>query len=187
MRKRDSKRGGEGTGPTRHRVTQGMVNRMAELRRQGLTFQEVGARVGCSEKTASRKVGQVEPQVKLPQNRPEQERDPDVLRERLARIFAGHLQKGWERWPSARFVAEANRQFQERLTEMDPQTLNLVAVDGRVRSELFLEVAGPLYRDFVSITRMREQLAGSGLDLSQMEWRPPRERKREPPEDDEET
>ncbi len=187
MRKRDSKRGGEGKGPTRHRVTQGMVNRMAELRRQGLTFQEIGARVGCSERTARRKVGQVEPQVTLPLNRPEPERDPDALRERLAGIFAAHLQKGWERWPSARFVAEANRQFQERLVEMDTQTLYLVSVDGRVRSKLFLEVAGPLYRDFVSITRMREQLAGSGLDLSQMEWRPPRERKREPPEDDEET
>lgn len=187
MKKRGSKGRSEGTAPRRRRVTQGMVDRMAELRRQGLTFQEVGARVGCSEKTASRKVGQVEPQVKLPQNRPEPERDPDVLRERLARIFAAHLQKGWERWPSARFVAEANRQFQERLAEMDPQTLHLVSVDGRVRSELFLEVAGPLYRDFVSITRMREQLAGSGLDLSQMEWRPPRERKCEPPEDDEET
>jgi hypothetical protein len=187
VKKRGSKRGSEATGPTRHRATQGMVNRMAELRRQGLTFQEIGARVGCSERTARRKVGQVEPQVKLPQNRPEPERDPDVLRERLARIFAAHLQKGWERWPSARFVAEANRQFQERLAEMDPQTLHLVSVDGRVRSKLFLEVAGPLYRDFVSITRMREQLAGSGLDLSQMEWRPPRERKREPPEDDEET
>ena len=186
MKKRGWKRDGEATGPTRHRVTQGMVNRMAELRRQGLTFQEIGARVGCSERTARRKVGQVEPQVKLPPNRPEPERDPDVLRERLARIFAAHLQKGWERWPSARFVAEANRQFQERLAEMDPQTLHLVSVDARVRSKLFLEVAGPLYRDFVSITRMRQQLAGSGLDISQMEWRPPRERKCEPPEDDEE-
>jgi hypothetical protein len=158
---------------------------MAELRRQGMTFQEIGSRVGCSERTARRKVGQVEPHVELPRNRPEPERDPDVLRERLARIFAGHLQKGWERWRSARFIAEANRQFQERLAEMDPQTLSLVALDGRVRSKLFLEVAGPLYRDFVSITRMREQLSGSGLDLSQMEWRPPRERKREPAEDDE--
>lgn len=183
MKRRGSKRGGEVTGPTRRRVTQGIVDRMAELRRQGLTFQEIGARVGCSARTARRKVGQVEPQVRLPQNRPEPERDPDVLRERLAGIFAAHLQKGWERWPSARFVAEANRQFQERLAEMDPQTLHLISVDGRVRSNLFLEVAGPLYRDFVSITRMQQQLAGSGLDVSQMDWRPPRER--EPPEDDE--
>jgi hypothetical protein len=159
---------------------------MAVLRRQGLTFQEIGARVGCSERTVRRKVGQVEPHVELPRNRPEPERDPDVLRERLARIFAAHLQKGWERWSSARFVGEANRQFQERLAEMDPQTLHLVAMDGRVRSKLFLEVVGPLYRDFISITRMQEQLAGSGLDISQLEWRPPREREREPPEDEEE-
>ena len=186
MKKRKWKKRDSEADPTRHRVTQGMVNRMAELRRQGLTFQEIGARVGCSERTARRKVGQVEPQINLPQRGPEPERDPDVLRERLARIFAAHLQKGWERWPSARFVAEANRQFQERLAEMDAQTLHLVSVDPRVRSKLFLEVAGPLYRDFVSVTRMREQLAGSGLDLSQMEWRPPRERKCEPPEDDEE-
>jgi len=184
VKKRGSKRGSEVVGPTRRRVTQGIVNRMAELRRQGLTFEEIGARVGCSERTARRKVGHVEPHIDLPRSRPEPERDPDALRERLARVFAGHLQKGWERWPSARFVAEANRQFQERLAEMDPQTLHLVALDGRVRSKLFLEVAGPLYRDFVSITRMQQQLAGSGLDVSQTDWRPPRERKREPPEDD---
>lgn len=167
-------------------MTQGMVDRMAELRRQGVTFEEIGLRVGCSERTARRKVGHVEPRIELPQSRPELERDPDALRERLARMFAAHLQKGWERWPSARFVAEANRQFLERLAEMDPQTLHLVAMDGRMRSNLFLEVMGPLYRDFASFTQMQEQMAGSGLDVSHWEWRPPREREREPPEDDEE-
>lgn len=186
MRKRGSKAGGEGTRPTRHRATQGNVNRMAELRRQGLTFKEIGARVGCSERTARRKVRHVQPQIQLPRARPEPERDPDALRKRLAEMFSAHLQKGWEHWPSARFVAEANRQFQERLGEMDSQTLHLVALDGRVRSKMYLEVVGPLYRDFVSITRMQQHLAGSGLDVSQMDWRPPRERKSEPPEDDEE-
>ena len=71
MKKRKWKKRDSEADPTRHRVTQGMVNRMAELRRQGLTFQEIGARVGCSERTARRKVGQVEPQINLPQRGPE--------------------------------------------------------------------------------------------------------------------
>lgn len=163
-----------------------MVDRMAELRRQGLTFEEISERVRCSERTARRKVGHVQPRIELPRSSTELERDPAALRERLARIFAEHLQKGWERWPSARFVSEANRQFQERLATMDPQTLFLVAMDRRMRSKLFLEVVGPLYRDFVTFTHMQDQLAGSGLDVSQWEWRPAHERERDRPEDDDE-
>ena len=36
---------------TRRRVTQEMIDQMAELRRQGLSFAEIGARVGCSDRT----------------------------------------------------------------------------------------------------------------------------------------
>ena len=42
---------------------------MAELRREGLGFAEVGARRGFSERTARRFVGKVEPRLTLPQGR----------------------------------------------------------------------------------------------------------------------
>ena len=60
---------------------------MAELRRQGLGFAEVGARRGFSEKTARRYVGKVEPRLTLPQGDAEPETDPRALRERFAQDF----------------------------------------------------------------------------------------------------
>ena len=77
---------------SRHRVNQEMVDQMADLRRQGLTFKEIGAHLACSERTARRYAGQVEPQIQLPPATPEPEADdPRRLRERLARWFSNFL------------------------------------------------------------------------------------------------
>src|SRR2546426_11476811 len=73
--------------PGRGRVSQEDIDAMAELRRQGLGFAEVGARRGFSEKTARRFVGKVEPRLTLPQGAAEPETDPRALRERFARDF----------------------------------------------------------------------------------------------------
>src|SRR2546427_12623606 len=73
--------------PGRGRVSQEDIDAMAELRRQGLGFAEVGARRGFSEKTARRFVGKVEPRLKLPQGDAEPECDPRALHERFAQAF----------------------------------------------------------------------------------------------------
>src|SRR3989304_6035688 len=74
--------------PWRHRGSQEDIDAMAELRRQGLAFAEIGARQGLSERTARRYVGRVEPRLKLPQrDDPEPDADPGALRERFAREF----------------------------------------------------------------------------------------------------
>lgn len=158
-----------------HRVTQGAVDKMAELRRQGWSYEQIAAEVGVSARTARRKVGRVEPRVALPTSHPEVERDPEALRARLARGFAGSLQQGWDRWPSTRFVAEANRLLHERLAALDPLTLYLLATDGRMRANLFVEVFKPLYRDFANFRQLQDDIARSGLDFEPIDWRPPTE------------
>src|SRR5207245_2869272 len=71
------KRGGEVVGmnrgssnrsrrPGRGRVSQEDIDAMAELRRQGLGFAEIGARRILSERTARRYVGKVAPRLTVP-------------------------------------------------------------------------------------------------------------------------
>ncbi len=71
----------------RRRVTQDSIDEMTALRRQGVTFRDIGARLGCSERTARRFVGQVLPQLHVPRATPELETDPRALRERLLSEF----------------------------------------------------------------------------------------------------
>ncbi len=159
------------------RVTQGMIDQMAELRRQGLTFKDIGARVGRSERTARRYVGRVEPRIHLPsaqQNlEPEDARD---LRPRLGKSFAAFLHKGWNRWPSAAFLAETNRQVEERLAHMDVQTLRILARDSKIWTQFILEVLGPLYKDFVSCRNVHETIQQFSHNHAPFLWQPPHER-----------
>jgi hypothetical protein len=159
----------------RHRVTQETVDEMAALRRQGLTFRDIGGRLGCSERTARRYAGSVQPHIQVATENPEPDVDPKRLRERLARCFAVMLHTGWKRWGSVTFVAEANRQMLERLSNTDPETLRLLGQDQRLRQRLFEEVVVPLYHDFASY----EQWSGTVFDdgLGTLCWRPARERK----------
>lgn len=66
-RRSRSNRSRRALGVTRRRVTQEKVDQMAHLRRQGLTFADIGARLGCSERTARRYAGRVEPRLQLPE------------------------------------------------------------------------------------------------------------------------
>lgn len=135
-----------GRDATRHRVTQETVDKMAALRRQGLTFQEIGQRVGSSERTARRYAGRVQPQLHLPSAHPEPEvEDPRQMRERLARWFSDFLYKLNDHprpRESVTFLGEATRLMRERLDATDPLTLELMAKDVELRKRFVLEVVG---------------------------------------------
>src|ERR1700675_394182 len=124
------------TGVGRRRVTQEAIDEMAELRLQGLTFADIGARLGCSERTARRFAGKVKPRLHLPQGNPEPEVDPPALRERFASEFLEILHGDerlrsltlrrqkvdeatekaiWGGPPSILFLSEAERLIRERL------------------------------------------------------------------------
>ena len=157
------------SGPSRRRMTQEAVDAMEHLRRQGLTFEEIGARLGCSERTARRYVGQVEPRIHLPGKRTQL--DADALREQLTEDFARAAWSGWKRWPSTEFVNEVNRQVEERLAAMRPETLRLLAEDQRMRGQLFAQVVAPLYQDFRTYQEV-DQFMGQFPDTAPLFWLP---------------
>jgi hypothetical protein len=174
---------------SRRRVNQESVDEMAELRRQGLTFEEIGTRVGCSERTARRYAGRVEPHLQLPAAMPEpQVEDPRVLRERLARWCSDFLYR-LEEYPqprlSVRFMSEATHLMRDRLAEMDPLTLELLAKDRPMKDRFLKEVVGRLYGDFRNHVQFEEGIGHMTTEASAATWRPLRERPAVPaPEDD---
>ena len=167
------------------RITQTIVDRMAELRRQGVTFVDIGARVGRSERTARRYVGHVQPQVVLPGAQQETESDnPKELRATLEKRLAMFLHRGWEKWPSAAFLAETNRVGVERLAQTDVHTLRLLVRDAKVWNQFIMEVVGPLYKDFAACRRIHETMQQVSFSHEPFLWQPPRERPA--PKDDDE-
>lgn len=142
---------------------------MAQLRRQGVTFQDIGARLGCSERTVRRYAGNVQRQIELPAGKAHQ--DLDAAREDLVEWLTQTMEQLWDKWPSVAFIDEANRQFGERVAGMRPETLRLVARNPKMRLQLFREAVGPLYGDyatFESVVRVFEQFP----DHKPMFWRP---------------
>lgn len=176
----------------RRRVTQEAIDQMAALRRQGFTFRDIGGRLGCSERTARRYTGKVEPRLQLPQGNPEPEVDPRALRERLASEFLEILygderlrsltlrwqkvdeatQKAiWGGPPSILFLSEAERLIRERLDAIGDLALGLLARDKRSQHRFLREVIGFLYADYVQWHQFAQNFGETGED-----WRPPRER-----------
>src|SRR3989442_15259710 len=152
--------------PGRGRVSQEDIDTMAELRRQGLGFAEVGARRGFSEKTARRFVGKVEPRLTLPQGDAEPESDPRALRERFARDFLEILYRDrqlnaltmrlrkigpdaeiaeYGGPPSILFLNEAERLIRERLDSMGVLALRLPARTQQLQTPFLRGTGGALY------------------------------------------
>jgi hypothetical protein len=173
---------------SRRRVTQETVDEMATLRRQGLTFKEVGQRVGSSERTARRYVGRVQPQLHLPSANPEPEvEDPRQMRERLARWFSDLLYKLNDNprpRESVTFLGEATRMMRERLEATDPLTLELMIKDVELRKRFVVEVVGRLYSDYKLLVHMDVEFSQMSPSQAAAAWRPPRERPAIEPEDD---
>lgn len=185
--------------PGRGRVSQEDIDAMAELRREGLGFAEVGARRGFSERTARRFVGKVEPRLTLPQGDAELETDPRALRERFAREFLEILYRDrqlnaltmrlrklgpdaniaeYGGPPSILFLNEAERLLRERLDSMGVLALRLLARTKQLQARFLRETVGSLYSDYVAWHRFANKFGKTGED-----WRPPRERPQLEPEE----
>ena len=144
--------------PSGHRVTQETLDRMAELRRQGATHQDIAARLGCSERTVRRYAGRVERQLVPPP--PKIPEDPEAQRAELVDWYTRMLGRSWDRVPSVALIDEAIRQLAKRVRELTPETLRLVTARHEMRLQLFKEAIGPLLRDyskFLEVVRFLEQ------------------------------
>lgn len=187
--------------PGRHRVSQEDIDAMAELRRQGLTFGEIGTRQGLSERTARRYVGRVEPRLTLPQrDDPEPVADPAALREGFAREFMEILYReprlnrlyvtkratgpGAEDWiyggpPSIVFLNETEKLIREGLDALGTLSLMLLARDEGLRHRFLAANVGHLYSDYVGWHQFSQNFGETGED-----WRPRHERPSIEPVDD---
>ncbi len=176
----------------RRRVSQEDIDAMAELRRQGLAFAEIGVRQGFSERTARRFVGGVEPRLTIPRGDLEPGSDPGALRERFAREFLeilytdkrlNALMRTWRTTgpgareavyggpPSILFLNEAERLIREGLEALGVLALRLLARDERSQHRFLREIVGSLYWDYVRWHEFSQNFGETGED-----WRPPRER-----------
>ena len=166
---------------------------MAELRREGLGFAEVGARQGFSERTARRFVGKVEPRLTLPQGDAEPETDPRALRERFAWEFLETLYRDkrlnaltmrlrkigpgthiaeYGGPPSILFLNEAERLIRERLDSLGVLALRLLARTKELQARFQRETVGSLYSDYV----FWHEVIANKFGQTGEDWRPPRER-----------
>lgn len=166
---------------------------MAELRRAGLGFAEVGARRGFSARTARRFVGKVKPQLALPQGDAEPETDPRALRERFAREFLEILYRDkrlnaltmrlrkigpdshiaeYGGPPSILFLNEAERLIRERVDSLGVLALRLLARTKQLQARFLRETVGSLYSDYV----FWHEVIANKFGQTGEDWRPPRER-----------
>jgi hypothetical protein len=180
-----------GSRPARSRITQERLDKMAELRRQGITFRAIGERVGCSERTARRYAGHVQPDLHLPDAKPRASADPRTLRETLVTKFMAALYNdkrlrnlslewrpaGEDRWvavyggpPSVLFLSEAERLLRTQLEQLGIHALRYLAGNLDCQRRFARETIGWLYWDYVTWHQFSQNLGeGTGED-----WRPPR-------------
>ncbi len=162
---------------SRQRVNQETVDQMAEFRRQGLTNEEIGARLGCSERTVRRYAGRVEPQIQLPPATPEPEaEDPRQLKEILARWFSDFLYK-YPDHPhpnlSVRFMDTAVREFRKVLEPVDALTLGLLSKDHALRLRFVRESIGWLLAAYKRHIEWDANWEGLTAAESAANWIPP--------------
>ncbi len=178
----------------RHRVSQETIDKMEVLRRSGLTFQEIGRRLGLSERTARRYAGKVKPELRVPDATPRFDTDPRSMRERLVNRYLRLLHDDkrlqsltrvwretgpdtkeciWGGPPSILFLNEAERLLRERLDTLGTVSLRMLAENRQSQARFAREVVGELCTDYVS---WHAFLDAFDPDDAQDTWRPPRER-----------
>lgn len=197
-----------GHGPSlvrpRSHIDQEVVDKMTVLRQRGVSFKEIGRRMGCSERTARRWVGQVLPRLQSPGPEPAAPTDPRAIRELMLDEFMDLLYVNkelrsvtvvWRRVggpasdyfeatyggpPSILFLSEAERLLSDRLTKLGPRALHLLAKTQQSKHRFLREVIGPLFADYVGWHRFAFNSL-SGHNETGEDWRPPSERNGKPP------
>ncbi len=183
--------------PARRRTNQERIDAAGKLRRKGISFEEIAARLGCSERTARRIAGHVQPELRLPDAESGRDTDPRELREALLARFFDRLYHnrqlrsvtiiwrtdgGEEKCgpPTSRFLSIAEGQLRKRLAELGLHLLRRLAADAELQTEFLRDCIGALFGDYFWWHRPTEELyvgiRGSNGEL----WRPPWER----PEDE---
>lgn len=163
----------------KRRVTQGAINKMAELRQQGVSYQEIGARLGCSERTARRYVGNVQPQLQLPEALPEpEEQDPEEMRRWLARWYSLKLYNSKDYPPprlSVTWMAEATRTLNEELAEVPALILDLMMKDPALRMRFLREKLALLYGSYRGWVNFEMEFGFLDLEPAAATWKPLRD------------
>lgn len=179
-----------------HRVSQETIDKMEALRRSGITFKEIGHRLGCSERTARRYAGKVRPELHLPNAAPRLSTDARSIRERLLDRYLRLLHDDprlqdltrvwrdtgpdtkectWGGPPSILFLNEAERLLRERLDTLGAVSLRLLAENRQTQARFAREVIGELCADYIGWHTFHDAFDPDGAQDS---WRPPRERPR---------
>lgn len=187
----------------RSHVNQEVVDKMTVLRQRGVSFKEIGRRIGCSERTARRWVGQVVPQLRSPGPELRSPTDARAIRELLLDeflhlLYVNHELRSvtvvWKRVgdpmsesfqatyggpPSILFLSEAERILGERLAKTGPRALQLLARTQQSKHRFIREVIGSLFSDYISWHRVAFN-SFSGYNETGEDWRPPSERSDKP-------
>lgn len=180
--------------PTRRRMNQERIDQAGALRAKGVSYAEIGERVGCSERTVRRIAANVRPELHLPSANPDREGDPRALRERFLSEWMEVLHADtrlrsvtareepdptsdsrtlyfYDCPPSILFLNEAERQLKERLNKLGNLTLQLMAREKQSQRRFVDEEVGDLYWDYYNGHLLSQNFGGTGDD-----WRPPSER-----------
>lgn len=179
--------------PARRRTNQERIDAAGKLRRKGVSFDEIGTRLGCSEKTVRRIAGHVQPELKLPDAKSGHDTDPRELREALLGRFFDRLYHnpqlrsvttiwradgGEEKCgpPTSRFLAIAEGQLRKRLGELGPHMLRCLAADSELQTEFLRDSIGALFGDYYWWHRPPTELYAPIRGSNGEPWRPPWER-----------
>jgi transposase len=185
------------TAPVRRRTNQERIDAAGKLRRKGISFEEIAARLACSERTARRIAGHVQPELKLPDAESGRDSDPRELREAmLARFFDRlylnqQLRSVTTIWrtdggeekcgpPTSRFLSIAEAQLRKRLAELGAHMLRCLAVDAELQTEFLRDTIGALFGDYYWWHRPPDKLFEPIRGSNGEPWCPPWER----PEDE---
>lgn len=178
---------------TRRRTNQDRIDAAAKLRTKGVSFEEIAARLGCSERTARRIVGHVQPALRLPAADSGRETDPRELRDALLERFFDRLYRNPQLrrvtviWridggieecgpPTSRFLSIAEGQLRKRLADLGLHTLRALAVDPELQTEFLRDCIGALFGDYFWWHEVTDEPYSSVRGSNGELWRPPWER-----------
>lgn len=187
--------------PRGRRVNQERIDKMAALRRQALSFEEIAERLGCSERTARRYVGHILPALQRPRQDPDPGTDPRELRAQLLKKLLrwAYIDSGvravtmvyrpvpgrsdtWEPEydlpPSIAYMNAAEKLIREALAKLGEHSIRYLPADFESQVRFFRETLGWLRSDYIWYHKLAQEFGGPN-DTGEG-WLPPWERPPEP-------